>query len=576
MTQALAAFLNWLLGPETPRENSSQRVLELGIAPAQPVKAPVAASVAAPIEQPTASGHLWARWIFLRALGLIYSSAFYSLLFQVKGLLGPKGILPAGEYLQAVSGAIHSQQFWFAPTLFWFGSSDRALMLVCWIGLIASILVALNIWPRAMLAVCFVCFLSFVSAAQDFSAYQSDGMLLEAGFISVFFAPPGFRPGLARANAASRLSLFLLRWEWFRIYFESGVAKLASGDRAWRQFTAMDDYYQNGPLPTWIGWYVAHFPHWFHASTAVLTLAVELVIVWMLFLPRRFRIVCFCIVTPFEIGIILTANYTFLNYIVLSLGFLLLDDRFIEWILPMRIREFLDRKGREDHKLAPSPATGALRGSGFARWRRLLAPARMTIAAISLSLVAYVTTAQLLWMFIPALPLPEAPVRWLEPSRIANRYGLFAVMTHGRYEIEFQGSPDGKTWTPYPFRYKPQNIHQAPGIYAPYQPRFDWNLWFASLGPWQDSRFVVWTEERLIKNDAEVLELFAKNPFPSSPPQQVRSVIYQYWFTDLLSRRATGNWWRRDLLGEYAPALQRQPDGKIAILESPTVQSPEP
>ena len=53
-------------------------------------------------------------------------------------------------------------------------------------------------------------------------------------------------------------------------------------------------------------------------------------VVWLLFLPRRFRIASFCIVTPFEIGIILTANYAFLNYIVLSLGFLFLDDRVIE------------------------------------------------------------------------------------------------------------------------------------------------------------------------------------------------------------------------------------------------------
>ena len=217
-------------------------------------------------------------------------------------------------------------------------------MLVCWVGAIASLLLVANVWPRATLAVSFVCFLSFISAAQDFSSYQSDGMLLEAGFIGLFFAPPGFWPGLARANAPSRASLFLLRWEWFRIYFESGVAKMASGDLSWRNFTAMDDYYQNGPLPTWIGWYVQHFPHWFQASAVFLTLAIELVLVWMLFLPRRFRIACFCIVTPFEIGIILTANYAFLNYLVLALGFLLLDDRVIEWILPIRLRALVDRK----------------------------------------------------------------------------------------------------------------------------------------------------------------------------------------------------------------------------------------
>src|SRR5271163_3022409 len=137
-------------------------------------------------------GHLWPRWIFLRALGLIYFSAFYSLLFQIRGLIGPNGILPAGDYLQAVAAALHGQRLWFAPSLFWFSASDHALMLVCWIGLIASLLAAANIWPRGMLAICFICFLSFVSTAQDFSGYQSDGMLLEAGFISLFFAPAGF------------------------------------------------------------------------------------------------------------------------------------------------------------------------------------------------------------------------------------------------------------------------------------------------------------------------------------------------------------------------------------------------
>ena len=101
------------------------------------------------------------------------------------------------------------------------------------------------------------------------------------------------------------------------------MVKLASGDPEWRNFTAMDEYYQNGPLPTWIGWYVQHLPHWFHAFATGATLVLELGLVFMLFLPRRWRIVCFFIVTPWQIPVILTANYTFLNYLVLVLGFLL-------------------------------------------------------------------------------------------------------------------------------------------------------------------------------------------------------------------------------------------------------------
>src|SRR5215471_18126612 len=197
------------------------------------------------------SDRLIPRWLFLRALGVIYFSAFFSLIFQIHGLIGPAGVLPAGSYLQAVQQSLCPwQRVWYAPTLLWWSSSSFLLTALCWAGMLASVLLVLNLWPRAMLVLCFISFLSFIGAAQAFSSYQSDGMLLEAGFISLFFAPPGLRPGLGSKHPPSRASLFLLQWEWFRIYFESGAVKLLSGDIQWRNFTAMDEYYQNGPLPT--------------------------------------------------------------------------------------------------------------------------------------------------------------------------------------------------------------------------------------------------------------------------------------------------------------------------------------
>src|SRR6202162_124438 len=172
-----------------------------------------------------ASDRLIPRWLFLRALGLIYFSAFFSLVFQIRGLIGPEGILPASEYLQAVASSYGHDRFWFAPTLLWIFSGAPLLMVVCWTGMAAALLATVNFWPRGMLAICFVCFLSFVSAAGDFSGYQSDGMLLEAGFIALFFASGGFRPRLGENRPPVRVALYLLLWEWFRIYFESGVAK---------------------------------------------------------------------------------------------------------------------------------------------------------------------------------------------------------------------------------------------------------------------------------------------------------------------------------------------------------------
>jgi lipase maturation factor 1 len=496
-----------------------------------------------------------ARWIFLRALALIYFSAFYSLLFQIKGLIGPQGIEPAGAYLSAASRYYGSKVWWHVPSLFWLSSSSAALMVVTWVGIAASLVAFANLWPRLTFFVCFVCFLSFITTAGDFSSYQSDGMLLEAGFISLFFAPPGIWPGFSPDHPPSNASLWLLRWEWFRIYFESGLVKELSGDPQWRHFTAMDEYYQNSPLPTWIGWYVQHLPHWFQAASTVATLAMELVLVFLLFFPRRVRLILFCIVTPWEIGVILTGNYAFLNYIVVSLGFLLVDDVYWARVFPRRRRPRL-----AETETPPQPSRSAI--------RTRLHAAAVTVSAVFLTWIGYATTAELANMIAPQ-SLPLAPAVAIDSVRIANQYGLFAVMTRGRYEIEFQGSDDGQNWQPYLFTHKPQLVNEAPGIYAPYQPRFDWNLWFASLGDWRQNDMVPITEEKLLLNDRDVIALFRSDPFGSRAPRYVRAVLWQYWFTTMAEKRRTGDWWTRKFLGLYAPAIERTPDGRFAITAPP-------
>jgi len=532
------------------------------------------------------AGHLGPRWIFLRALGVIFFSAFYSLVFQAKGLIGPNGILPANVYINAVGHSIHGlARFWFVPSVFWASSTDRALIAVCWIGMIAAILLFLNFWPRAMTAICFVCFLSFIATLQDFSNYQSDGMLLEAGFLCLFFAPAGWCPRWGELSPPSRACLWLLLWEWFRIYFESGVAKMIGGDPEWRHLTAMYEYYQNGPLPTWIGWYVQHAPHWFHWLTALATLVMEIGIVLMLFLPRRFRLICFFIVTPWEIGVILTANYAFLNYLVLALGFLLLDDQFLVRIVPRnwcpKYHVMVAMRAEDTREAGAGIVESPPRAE--TNISRVMHPLRMAVAGICFAWIFYATTMQLIWMWSPGFPLPgyevqkvvQWPIEKIEPFRIANQFGLFGSMTRGRYEIEFQGSNDaGKTWTAYPFRYKPQALNEAPRVYAPYQPRFDWNLWFASLGSWRQYQFVVGTEEALLDNSPEVLSLFAHDPFPNGPPQEVRVVIWQYWFTTVDVKRRTGDWWTRNFLGLYAPTLSREPDGRFGVLQFPEALPP--
>jgi hypothetical protein len=449
------------------------------------------------------------RWIVLRGLGVIYLSVFVSLVGTIQGMIGPRGLLPATELF----AALHEQltlpaRLWAVPSLLWLSASNGALTALVVVGLCASLALIANLWPRLSLAVCAVAFLSFVAAAQAFAYYQSDGMLMEASLLGFFYAPRGL-PRLGATSPPSRASLWLLRWEWFRIYFESGLVKLMSGESQWRDLSAMVKYYENGPLPTWIGWYAQQrLPRGFHIGVALSTLALELVLPFTLLLTRRWRARAFVLFTIFQIGIIATGNYAFLNYLVLLLGFTIACD------LPP----------------AKTPA-----------WRERLGWG---------GLVAYVLVTALgfsrMW---------RLPQELLSPFRIGENYGLFAVMTRARYELEFQGTLDGKTWVAYPFRWKPQDPYKAPGIYAPYQPRFEWDLWFASLDDVTEWPWIVTAQERLLAGEPTVLHLFARDPFAGKRPQSVRVVKWQYWFTTPAEKRATGAWWRRQEIGEYTPPL---------------------
>jgi len=454
------------------------------------------------------------RWIVLRGLGIIHLSVFWSLAGQIHGLIGPRGLLPVGDFLTLLrQQTTVTARYWMAPTLLWLSPTDGALTALVVVGLVASLALIANLWPRLSLAVAAIAFLSFAAVGQAFAYYQSDGMLMEASFLAFFYAPRGLRPGLGAASPPSRASLWLMRWEWFRIYFESGLVKLFSGESQWRDLTAMVKYYENGPLPTWIGWYAQeHLPRGFHLGVAFSTLAMELVLPFCILLPRRWRARAFVIFTAFQIGIIATGNYAFLNYLVLLLGFTLCCD-------------------------APPPKTPA--------WKERLG---------WVGLCAYTLVTMLGFFASGALKLPA---QLLSPFRIAENYGLFAVMTRARYELEFQGTRDGKTWVAYPFRRKPQDPLKAPGIYAPFQPRFDWDLWFASLEDVSEWPWVVTVEEKLLAGEPAVLKLFAGDPFAGERPIAVRCVKWQYWFTTPAERRATGAWWRREEIGEYAPPVSR-------------------
>ena len=239
-------------------------------------------------------------------------------------------------------------------------------------------------------------FLSFISGLQAFSSYQSDGMLLGAGFISFFFAPPGFRPGWGERHPPSRASWFLLLFEWFTIYFESGIAKIVSGDPEWRHLTAMDDYYQNGPLPTWIAWYAQHLPHWFHVgsggSHAGAGIGADLDGYSPATLPYRALLDRYALAKRAS-----SSPATMLSSIISCSCWACScsTTAISRFLLPRHLRQEPRRYEHHPRETAEPPSPYAVRSQQCA-----YAPQPHSV----LSWVFYAMTAQLVWMLLPASP----------------------------------------------------------------------------------------------------------------------------------------------------------------------------
>ena len=96
-------------------------------------------------------------------------------------------------------------------------------------------------------------------------------------------------------------------------------------------------------------------------------------------------------------------------------------------------------------------------------------------------------------------------------------------------------------------------LNRRPPQIAPYQPRLDWQMWFAAMDAPNDYPWTFHLVWKLLHNDAGTLSLFGGNPFPGTPPRYIRAVLYRYHFAP--PGNSQGDWWRRERLGEWLPAM---------------------
>jgi len=490
------------------------------------------------------------RWIFLRFLGAVYLVAFGSLAVQVLGLIGSQGISPAKQFLADVSAQVGWSRFILHPTLLWLDSSDPFLLSLCWSGVVFSSLLIAGFAPRLILALLWAFYLSLTTVSPDFMGHPWEGLLLETGFLAMFFAPAALAPRRPSINEkTSKVFLLLLLWLLFRLTFSSSVLRMLSGDPRWRDLISLAYHYETQPLPTYLGWYVHQLPLWFHKACLAGMFAIEPLAPFFIFLWRDMRVKSFIAFVVLQILVLVSGNYSFFSLLTLALCVLLLDDQTLLKYLPGKTWKKWVQAHRKPDRHAP----------GIKQRFAIGVLVALLVSMSGFRMIRLITGTD-------PTPAPLASLfKTVDSFKLVNHYGLFTLAPEARKEIIIEGSNDQKNWIAYEFRYKPGPLNEPPHFVAPHQPRLDWQMWSAALSTYEVTPWFQRLMQRLAEGSPDVLKLLRRPPF-AAPPRYLRARLYRYRFTDLATQRRTGEWWHREYIGEYAPLALR------TIASSPAVR----
>jgi len=477
----------------------------------------------------TGTSYRLGRTLFLRLLGLIYAFAFLAAARQFGPLIGAQGLLPVGQFLNRVSAALPDPARYLAvPSLFWIGHSDAVLSAAAWTGVALSLAVAAGFADAPILFAMWALYASFVHVGQLFYGYGWEMMMIEAGFLAIFIAPPLEARLTSAKDEPPRVLLWLVRWMLFRVMFGAGMIKLR-GDACWRDLTCLYYHFETQPIPNPLSWYFAHLPHAVLRAGVSFNHVAELIAPWFALCPGPVGACGALVIGVFQLMLILSGNLSWLNWLTLALCVPCFDDKLLTRLLPARFRS---------KRPAPADAPAAWR---IARW---------TIVAVVLALSVNPT----LNLFSSRQVMNGS----FDPIGLVNTYGAFGSVGKERYQVIVEGTRDaapdaGAHWTEYEFKCQPGDVDRRPCLVSPYHERLDWQMWFAAMSDYANEPWFVHFVAKLLAGDPGALSLLAENPFPGAPPRYIRAELYRYRFTGPGDR--TKAWWARERLGPYMPAI---------------------
>lgn len=461
------------------------------------------------------------RFLFRRALGIVYLCAFLVAVNQYEALHGENGILPISEYVERV-------EFRDAPSILHYVPTDRAIAVCSWAGVALSILAVTGLsdafgtlFSIFVWGALWVLYLSLMNVGRTFYGFGWESLLLETGFLAIFLG--------GMSTTTPDIVIWLLRWVLFRVMFGAGLIKLR-GDSCWRDFTCMFYHYETQPMPNPLSWHFDKLPNWMHKASIGVHHIIELVVPFLYFAPQPVAAIAGILTIIYQAWLMVSGNFAWLNALTIVLAISTFNDTLLSAISGV-----------------PVPATVPI-------------STPLQFAVYGLLIVVVVLSY---WPVMNLLSSRQAMNRSFDPFNLVNTYGAFGSITKERYELVIEGTHDEEItenteWRTYEFKGKPTDPSQRPPQWAPYHLRLDWQLWFAAMTPRPRREWFPRFLETLLDGNEEVRSLLAHDPFPDEPPSQIRVRRYRYEYTTPEQKRETGDWWRREFVNDYyGPVSQR-------------------
>jgi len=481
-------------------------------------------------------GYWLTRFVFMRLLGFIYFFAFLSLATQVIPLIGDSGLLPADNYLENIGSRFGSKidAFIALPSIFWLGVSDNALSILSWIGVILSLVVLIGYANSILMFVLWALYMSFVHIGQTWYGYGWEIQLLEIGFLAIFIVPFFEMKPFPKTPPPVPI-IWLLRWLTFRLYIGTGLIKL-KGSECWTDLTCLFYHYETQPIPNLLSPYFHFLPQWFHKLGVLYAHFASLIAPFFIFWPRYGRYIAGSVLILFQVILLFNGNYAFLNFLAIISTVAVFDDKLFRRILP----KFIVKKAERAEKDAK------FSGDQF--------------------IVSWIVVIFVVMLSVPVvvnlLSNNQAMNTSFNQLHIVNTYGAFGSIGTIRHELIIQGTSDfvvdeNTIWKEYEFKYKPGDVYRTPPIIAPYQPRIDWQIWFAAFSNYQREPWMMHFVWKLLHNDPGTLSLIDSNPFPDDPPNFIRIEFYRYEFLEPGSDAV----WKRSYLGRWLNPVSKDTSG---------------